>query len=238
MISNATRFMAAFNDIEAHVRKSLSAAEHEDFSSLALRFGDKQHLLPNQMSALRAFISLRNAISHGQYYGGRPIADPVSKVVEEIERLRAQIAYPPLALAVLGVHPVSCLSPEDSLNDALEQVRNHDYSQFPVYDRGVFIGLLTTNAIARWLANQLAANGGLAEIETVGQVLRFAEPYEKGQLVPRQTRVTDAIFRLSPREGKGAPEVALIVTETGRQEEQPLGLVVAEDLPALYAALM
>ncbi|MBQ1028487.1 CBS domain-containing protein [Micromonospora sp. C97] len=230
------RFLAAFNDIENHFRSTLRADVAVGFAQLIRDYGQRRTLSQQQRNALVAFASLRNAISHGTYYGGRPIADPVETVVQEIEHLRQQIVEPPLALTVLKSGKVCAVRPDDPISIALEHVRAFGYSQLPVYDDG-YVGVLTTNAIARWLADQMTRNTGMAEEEPVRQVLRFAEPGEGAVLVPRAITVVEAIDLLSQSCLAGQQSMALIITQNGRRTDKPLRLVVPFDLPILTQAL-
>lgn len=234
------RFLSAFNDIENHVRASLGAAEHEPFGSLAPKFADRKRLPRQQRDALAAFTSLRNAISHGRYYNGQPIAEPVADVVIQIERLRDQFMSPPLALTGHPVASVYQARPGDPISTVLAKVREYDFSQLPVYtDSGEYLGLLTTNAIARWLARQLEdPDLGLADDQAVNQVLRFAEAHEVAVHVPRDITAAEAIYRLSHGGVDGRPATALIVTHGGKRSEKPLAVIVSEDLPRLNQALL
>ena len=134
--------------------------------------------------------SLWNAISPGRYFGGLPIAEPVQEVVDQIEQLRDQIKSPPRALAVLGVMNVCTARPDEPISAALDHVRSFEYSQLPVYGQLGYSEILTTNAIARWLAHQLSINEGLAEEESVSRVLEFAKPHDQGGLPPRWSTFT------------------------------------------------
>lgn len=117
---------------------------------------------------------------------------------------------------------VCSVSPDQPVSAALEYVRLFDYSQLPVYDDGGYAGILTTNAIARWLAAQLAGTGGIAEAESVGHVLAFAEQHEHACHVPRSITAADAVHQLSKGGHEGKPLTALIVTKTGNPSEEPL----------------
>ena len=128
------------------------------------------------------------------------------------------------------------MSPEDPISTALDLVLEHDYSQFPIYSAGRYAGLLTTNAVVRWLADQLRASGGLAESESIAQAVAFAEPHEVARLVPRSTTVTDALHLLASGGSGGRSVPALIITHSGTPSERPLRLVVADDLPKLAGA--
>lgn len=231
------RFLAAFNEIESHFRTVLKVGDHVEFAQMAREYADKKRLPRQQRDTLAAFASLRNAISHGRYYGGRPIAEPVAEVVQQIETLRDQIKAPPTALAILGVMDVCTARLDEPISTALEHVRRFDYSQLPVYDGGTYAGLITTNAIARWLADQMAESGGLAEVEAVRRVLEFAEPHERALHVARSISAAEAVYQLSYGGQAGKPASALIITAAGKITEKPLAVVVAEDLPALTTAL-
>lgn len=231
------RFIAAFNEIEGHCRAALGADEYVGFGKLAREYVAARHLPLKHQEALLAFARLRNAISHEPYLNGRPIADPRPDIVEQIEQLRDLYFKPPTALSVLGQREVCSVAPGQPISAALEYVRRFDYSQLPVYDGGSYAGILTTNAIARWLAAQLAATGGLAEAETVGRVLDFAEQHESAWPVARSITAADAVHLLSNGGQGGKPLTALIITHSGRSTEKPLRVVVDDDLPALISAL-
>jgi CBS domain-containing protein len=238
LASNGTRFLSAFNDIEGLFRSRLGADQHVDFAQLEREYGDKYRLPLPHRDALKAFRELRNAIVHGRYFGGRPIAEPVPEVVAEIEHLRSLLMSPPTALAVLGTRDVCVASCDGPIRTALEYVRRFDYSQLPVYDDKEYVGILTTNTIARWLAHQLTLNQGLAEEETVRQVLTFSEAHERALLVPRTITAAEAIHKLSHGGTDGTPVTALIITERGLNRETPLRVIALFDLPQLTAALV
>jgi CBS domain-containing protein len=237
MNERGTQFLAAFNEIEDCFRATLAADEHVDFAALTRAYAERKRLPFRQRDALIAFASLRNAISHGRYFGGLPIAEPVQEVVDQIEQLRDQIKSPPRALAVLGVMNVFAVRPDEPISAALDHVRSFDYSQLPVYGELGYSAILTTNAIARWLAHQLSINVGLAEDEPVSRVLEFAEPHERALLLRRNISVAEAIDRLAHGGPAGTAVTALIITDNGKNTEKPLAVVVADDLPALTAAL-
>jgi predicted transcriptional regulator len=237
MSGRGTQFLTAFNEIEDCFRMALGVDEHVEFGQLVRAYADKKRLTFRQRDTLLAFASLRNAITHGRYYDGNPIAEPVPEVVDQIEQLRDLIKSPPKALNVLGAMDVCLASPNEPISAVLEHVRRFDYSQLPVYNETGCVGILTTNAIARWLAHQLSTNKGLAEEETVSRVLEFAEPHERALPVRRSVTAIEAIDQLSHGGKAGAAVTALIVTENGKDSEKPLAVIVADDLPALTAAL-
>lgn len=231
------RFMKAFIDIENHFRAELGAKKHVGFAELARRYVATNDLPVQHQTALLAFARLRNAISHELYRDGLPVADPRLEVVEQIEQLRNLYVTPRTAMSILEPREVCSVSPGQPISAALDYVRLFDYSQIPVYDGDNYIGILTTNACARWLAAQLTADDGLSKTETVAHILKFTEEHERAQHVPQSITAVEAVHRLSKGGQEGKPLTALIITYSGRPTEKPLRVVVDDDLPALVSEL-
>ncbi|OBH31702.1 hypothetical protein A9X03_07110 [Mycobacterium sp. E1715] len=233
-IDGASRFLAAFNAIENHFKSRLGD-DVSGFRGLAEKYADKFGMGREDRRAIRIFGELRNVMLHTEYYQGKPIAVPVPGIVSGIETLRDKILSPPTVLGVLPRRPIVRFSPGDPISAVLDEVRKHNYSQFPIYEGHSYCGLLTTNCVGRWLADRLATDE-LAESESVSAVLKFAEPQDTAAHLSRAATVLHAIKKLSsPAQGSGPP-AALIITETGKANETPLAIVVADDLAILFAA--
>ena len=235
-VSLGAQFLGAFNEIEGHFRDSLQCEDYVSFADMVRTYADRHRLPKEHVKALSVFAALRNAISHQNYYGGRPIAEPVAEVVDQIVQLRDQILRPPVALMCLGQRDVSVTAPDRPISAVLDIVRRYDYSQVPVYGGDGYTGLLTTNCIARWLAHRLETVT-LADDEPVEAVMTFAEAHDSARHIPRTTTAAVAIDLLSQPTDKGVRLAALIITDTGKGSEKPLAVVVDADLPVLIAAL-
>lgn len=239
-LSRGEQFLAAFNEIEAHFRDRLGREDHLAFTKMVSHFEQTKSLLPAHGRALRVMASLRNAIVHGQFHEGRPIADPVQPVVDEIVRLRDLILRPPLATDCLPARQICALTTRTTVEEVLDLVRRHDYSQFPVYDGRRFAGLLTTNCVARWMAHSLNASGLSTTVsghETVGVVLAFAEPHDRAAHVASDATAAEVVDTLSTASPDGYRPAALIVTKHGGADESPVAVIVDFDLPQLNSAL-
>jgi len=119
---------------------------------------------------------------------------------------------------------------------ALEYVRQFDFSQLPVYDSGQYAGILTTNTIARWLAQQIL-DGGEHRDAAISEVMEFREPSDCALLVDRTLTVADAIHQLAYGSPDGGPVNALILTERKLPTDRPVRVIAVYDVPLLSAAL-
>lgn len=233
--NRAIPFLAAFNDIENHLRTELGAKKSDGFSWM-VRLAARRNLVSNLHSeALQAFADLRNAISHGTYRNHRPIAEPFPETVAEISRIRDLLLDPPLALSVLGPHRVRSFSPEDDVREALQIIRQSTISQFPIYEDDDFRALLTTNTIARWVAADLDDNDHL-DARSIGKVLDFAEDNDHAVFLSRQATAREVLEALTTPGRSGQLPRAALLTEHGRKNQRPLRIVGGSDLALLLAA--
>lgn len=237
MDSLNARFLGAFNEIEGHFRHVLDQDETAGFTSMLGDYEQRFRLPEEQRRFLREMSPLRNAISHGLYYGGRPIAEPNPEVVDKISLLSKLILTPPTVWDCLGLRgiKVSVTTPEKPIRSVLQLVHDYDYSQVPVYEGKHYVRLLTTNCIARWLAARLDKTD-LRGDERVSAVLEYSESHERALLVPKSTTAAEAVSLLSQPGSDGYRPTALILTTTGSANESARGVIVDFDLPALNAA--
>lgn len=235
--NRATPFLAAFNDIEAYLRELLSAKRSDNFRwmvDLAVR----KHLVSDEHAVeLKEFAELRNAITHGLYTEDmRPIAEPLPETVAEIERIRDLLRNPPTALGVLGHHEVRTFSPGDDIRDALRIIRRTKISQFPVYEGGRCVGLLTTNTIARWVAADLDDNDHL-DARSIAEVLDWAEENDRAVFLPKEATVQEVLDALTTPRKDGSLPRAGILTEHGHKDQRPIRVIGGADIATLLEAL-
>ncbi|GAA2391558.1 hypothetical protein GCM10010420_14700 [Streptomyces glaucosporus] len=231
------RFMAAFNDIEAHLRNSLYGERdgHQGFRAMLDEYRTRRaHLHPQQYEDLLPLADLRNALTHGRRLNGEPLAEPTEAAVSAIQRLRDELTRPKRLLAALRRRdrPVTA-APGESVRRVLDMMYENDFSQVPVYDGTTYVGLLTTNTVARWVADQMRRHDGLAEDAPVEEVLTFSEGIDRVEHLSRETTVPEAVRRFTAAAEEGRPLTAVIVTHNGKPTEVPLGIAVAEDLARL-----
>lgn len=235
--NRAIPFLAAFNDIEDFLRDLLNAKKSDNFRWM-VDLAARKHLLSDEHADdLKEFAELRNAISHGLYTEDmRPIAEPLPETVAEIERIRDLLRDPPKALGVLGHHDVHTFSPGDDIREALRIIRKTRISQFPIYEGGRFVALLTTNTIARWVAADLDDNDHL-DASSVAEVLDWAEENDRAVFLAKDVLAQEAIDALTTPRKDGSLPRAVILTEEGRKDQRPIRVIGGSDLAELLDAV-
>ena len=225
----ARRFLDAVAGIEKLLKASLRTRKFTPLKEMATSSRAAGALTEDQYTALIALADLRNALSHDDYRNGTPIATPREATVEEAERLLAFLQRPPRALDQLERYAVRSVKPSDPLAIALEFVKD-DFSQFPIYDANGYVGLLTTNAIGRWLADQFTKVEMVQSEATVEELFAYAETSDVAVAIRADATTTEAIRVLG---NDDAPVRAVIFTATGDINEVPLAVAVREDVHRL-----
>jgi CBS domain-containing protein len=230
------QFLGMFAEIETCMKLALGRNRNVRFMDLARDYVQVYNLPPSYLISLQTFAALRNAIDHNSHHGAYPIAEPIPEIVDEVRRLCKKIKAPPEALAVLPEMDVCSVRPDEPISAALDYVRQFDFSQLPVYESGRYVGILTTNTIARWLAVQII-DGKEHRNADVSEVMEFRESSDCALLVDRTLTAADAIYQLAYGNSEGGPVNALIVTQRRLPTDQPIRVIAVYDLPLLGATL-
>ncbi|HHY12334.1 MAG TPA: CBS domain-containing protein [Firmicutes bacterium] len=182
---------------------------------------------------LEEFADLRNAIVHRSRR--HPIAEPNEWVIKRIKEIAIFLADPP---RITYSRPIT-LEPSIPIREAMDLMRTKGFSQVPVCQNGVFVGLLTTDTIARWLADSIANEESISFSVQVSRILPFAEDTDTGShdFLHRNAAQVEVIRLFSKWIREGRRLSAVLITENGRPSERLLGIVTVWDLPGIYRDL-
>lgn len=188
-----------------------------------------------QKRRLKELADLRNVIAHHPYNDDdEPYATPREETVRWIEAQADIIEKPPVVLSALKLQPPAVLSGTDRLLKFLNIVgAPYNFSQSPYRQTCGELGLITTNAVARWLAMQHQGDGFISGDVSIDQVVAAgAEFRDRVAIKNRTLKVVDAL-RLFSGDQENEPPSAILMTETGSGREKPLGLITPSDIPAM-----
>lgn len=235
-LSNAARFIDAYNRVDRQLEGKQSDTDYVSFSR---RVRASKLIVAPMRDTLLDFAELRNVILHTRgSHTGNPIAEPRIDVVERFERIADQLENPPRVISVMSLQQVIVLDEENDIAEFLELVRDQSFSQAPVRMTDESLGLITTNAVARWLASEYKAFSGAAiEYASLGEVIKHSE--EEDQILLRSKDMTVVqTWRVFAGLENVAPPHAIAITHSGKMSEKPLRIVVRSDLPELLSALL
>ncbi|QQB45649.1 CBS domain-containing protein [Corynebacterium glucuronolyticum] len=229
-------FLTVFNNIEATIRRLLDAKPSDSLTWMVRLCEKKRIITPAQSDTLQAAANLRNSITHGSYLHGEPVADPREDIINDISAIYAFLTDPPLALSVLPQKDVVTFAPDTSVRNVLAKLRSTRFSQFPIYEGRTFIGVLTANSIAKWLAEDILDDGELSAI-SVQDVLDRARDSQRVAFLPRTATSYNVAETLMRAGKKQRPPRIILITEHGKKDERPLRVVSEADVALLLDSL-
>ncbi len=229
------RFIDAYNEIDSFLRRLCKERAQATFSSLVVKAAEINKAVRHHAQDLREYGDLRNAITH-HYRRNEPIATPHGRAVRELESIRKDLLSPPKVGGLFSKDVALC-GPDDPIGAVTQQMFQTSFSQIPVYRENKLEALLTTDAIARWLAKSLARDGGVLDETPVQSVLKHAEWSDNYKLLDPSDTVFDAIDCFADYHRRGRRLDAIIITRDKSKKHSPLGIITVFDTPKLYESL-
>ncbi|MFT4414222.1 CBS domain-containing protein [Fredinandcohnia humi] len=221
------RFEVAFNQIHDSL-KSIVKINDDRFKTL-LDIGVRKHQIINQYyNDLKQYAKLRNSLVHDKKELGYYIAEPHLDVVTHIEKIASIFNRPNYAL-MIATKEVITVNYDENIINTFQTIKRYGYSQYPVYRNKECVGLLATGDIVKWMTENVRnAVVELAEIK-VKDVLKTVRNHP----IEFAAKSIDIFSVEDIFENKHKNKIyleAVIITENGKSDELPLGMVTAWDL--------
>ena len=218
------RFLAAYNAIDAELRDRINVETWMPLSEVIESYARKNQYWQDERE-LRTFSKLRNFVVHSTTKAHEQLAVPTEDVVQDIEQIHTRLFE---RVIPRFSRKVTTIQPRQSLADVLRIIDKTDFSQIPVYDGDQFVALLTENGITRWLAHHLKTEMSLVDMAevSVDTILEEEENRKNVLFASRRTSVD----RVASRFGQSPFLEAVILTETGKRYQKPLGIVTRWDI--------
>ncbi|SET60071.1 Predicted transcriptional regulator with C-terminal CBS domains [Salinibacillus kushneri] len=226
--NHVERFEIAFNQIHSILKERSRNMKTDRFVDLLQENREKYGVLNSNYYKLKQYAKLRNAIVHERIEEEYYIADPHLNVVEDIERISEILKHPPKAMAIAS-QPVEFFKASSSLQKVLETIEQTGYSQFPIYERGHFQGLLTEGGIAKWVSRNIQNHSINLKGIAARDILEVEKRRNVACLSQEQT-VYDVEDSFQMHYEKKQKLEAILITEDGNQDSSPLGIISAWDL--------
>ncbi len=224
--SLSERYEVAFNQIHDALKKQVKSRS-DRFTSL-VHSGRHHKIISTYQDELFQYAKLRNALVHEKTELGYYIAEPHEEVVERIEKI-ARVLHSPNYALTIATKEVIFFHLEDRIEDVISAIKACNYSQYPVYEGNRCLGLLTAKSIVKWLAERMM--GSIVDLSDV----KIQDVFEVEKRPPltfqaRTSTIFDVEECFEHYHQQKLDIEAVIITENGRDDETPLGIVTAWDL--------
>jgi CBS domain-containing protein len=234
-MSNSNEFLNIFSSLESWLRSQTNAERSASFYELVEKASRVHAAVRRYKDDLKEFADLRNAIVH-ERTDGHVIAEPNLRAVAEFDRIRKAFLDPPKLIPKFQMKVKSRIA-TDSVGSAVRDMREGSFSQLPVLSDGRVVDLLTSETVVRWLASEFG-NELVSLWETsILDVLPHAEDQDHYCFLPRGATLFDALACFEDFASRGKDLDAILVTHSGKPDQELLGILTVYDLPDVLESL-
>ncbi|EGP5337058.1 CBS domain-containing protein [Enterococcus faecium] len=225
-MANSDLFLISFNRIEKWMRDEMGNARNMGFTELVRRLAQRKQLMIRKYEDdLLQLAQLRNAIVHDRIAVDFVIAEPNDWTVKRIQLIEQELIQPETVLPRFAKR-VTGFEQDLPLLELLKIVAEKRYSQFPLYNKGKFVALITLRNIGFWLAKESQKGPvDLTNKRALDLIIQNGK-YTNYHFVPVKTHIyeVEAMFR-----EQGTLE-AVLITKDGNPDGNLLGIVRPRDI--------
>lgn len=226
-LSNAKRFLDAYNNIDYALKVRYNLSRTMGFSELIRKAVVLNYIVRKNEDALVDYGRLRNAIIHNSNEE-IVIAEPHDVVVEDIERIEKLLTTPPKALDTVAHRDVLTMEATESMYNVITTMANSKYSNIPVYSNGTLIGVANGQKILDSLGQYLLAGGKSDVFLKSVKIEDMLSSLKSNYYVIAAATITveEALneFHNNPK------LLAILITKDGGVNQKTLGIITGGDV--------
>lgn len=233
---NSERFLIAYNTIARELERLIGLNKYMPFYRLVDMAKKKNGVVMAYKDDLKELSHLRNAIVHDKVFPEYAIAEPHLSVVHMIEEIADELVKPKKLIPVFKKN-VKVFEKKHSVMDVLTVIKEHGFSQFPIYEEGNFVGLITDRGITRWMANQLTISTEICLVGRVADVLSLEKNNRNYMFMNQDQTIYDAREKYNRHlDLYNSRLEAILITDTGKANETLLGMATPYDIINIHTS--
>lgn len=228
------RFLSAYDALDDLMRAQLGRHSGDSHTAMLTAFADSNSAVRAHLGTLKRFAELRNLLQHDADRRRWPaMAVPDIRAVELYEQIVHGVKYEPTALErCVPRSKLFVADMPDRVVDVMKTMAKHGYSQAPVLESGVVIGVFSESTPFSMVASEseVLIDRGMA-IRDCRQFLDLDRQVNEAFLFISRAATWAAVGDLFVSNRENARRVgAVFVTENGKRTEKLLGMITAWDL--------
>ncbi len=234
-LSNANRFLAAYNAIDSSLRSIYNLKRSLNFSEVIRKTVLLNSVVRKYEDDLIDYGRLRNSIVH-RGNSNFVIAEPHDSVVEKMEGIAKLISTPPLAYDKISTHEVLCVEGTDILSSVIKLMARSGYSNLPVYSDKKLIGVLNGQRLLDVLGRHLLAGENMQKFIDKVSVSEIVEELknDKYYCLADEKITIEEVMNLFETNNK---LLIVLITKGASQDYPPLGIITKDDVIEMQKVL-
>ena len=225
--NNALRFINTYNQIEQALKAQNNLKPNLSYTETIRLSARNNTIIRKYEDELIDYGRLRNSIVHSSNEN-HVIADPHDDVVEKYEKIAKIICTPPLAINTVCVKDVKCVDATIPLRDVMINMYKTGFSNFPVYDNGMLVGVANAGKIARMIGQKLYNKEDMTKLyETQISKLVTNSGQDNFYAIANSDITLDKVLNMFSENRK---LLLVLITPNGTLIEMPIGIIAVADI--------
>ena len=226
-MDRAQQFIQLYNQLSRYLREHSDSDTNLPFYQLIRTAATTHSTVRRYLADLKEYGDLRNAIVHNQTYPQQVIAEPTQETIAQFTHIVQSITAPKRLIPIFQKN-IHLFSAQALLVEAIDYTKFKEFSQVVVQSKDG-LSLLSLESITLWFAEQLKAEMSIAKVIIADALIH--EPPDNVLFMARNALVDDAREAFSTTLARPHPRLlAIIIINTGKRTEQPLGIITPWDL--------
>lgn len=232
--SNAKRFIEAYNRLDQGMRDIYGIKRSMTFSDMIRQTASVSTVIKKYKDELIDFARLRNAIVHNNT-DDEIIAEPNEEIVLKLELIARLVTTPPRVVDSIAARSVFSVQASAKLSAVLAELYKTGYSVVPVYDKKQLIGVINRKMIVDCIGKCILERQDIDDfmsgaIEDRIQIKAYSSHFE---VVPSNITIDNMLYLFQQNRKLSV----VIITPNGNYDEEPVGVVVANDTIEMQSIL-
>lgn len=220
-MSNAKRFISAYNKLDSRLRERYNLRSNLTFSETVRICAAKNAVVRKYEDDLNDYGRLRNAIVH-KSNSDMIIAEPHLSVVETLEHILELVSAPPRADSTVS-KPKATARADASIASVIKMMAQGGFSSVPVISGGKIAGVVTNKIIVEAIARRLSdVDNYIGTAAVSGLPIADGEHYV---IVRRDITVDDVLQLFESRKLS-----IVLLTQNGGADGDLVGVVTTGDI--------
>lgn len=229
-LSNAERFVKAYNTIDQSLRQRHNIRRSLSFSDMIRKTVVVDYIVRKYEDQLIDYGRLRNAIIHNSN-DEFLIAEPHTDVVEEFEKIARLVSAPPKVFDTVCTKEVFTVEHQTSLFDVIKLIYSSSYSNIPVYKNGGVIGVANGQKILDYIGKHLNYGIDIDDFLKNTTIEKFIKDQSNSEI--KYFEVCDMDLTVEKALNlffQNRKLLMIILTPSGMLQEMPIGLITPTDI--------
>jgi CBS domain-containing protein len=237
----AEQLIRIYNEIDIFLRQLgyqsdqvAEVAQSIPHQALIDKLSSKNRVVFQFQHEMRVVAQLRNSLVHNPFpHLNGSLFEPNPELIKRYAMIRDALIKPRTALSIaIPANKIFTATPKTNLVEVLRAMSKNTYTHVPIVKEDKMIGILSENTLLSYIADN--GDGIITDDMVIDDLIKYlplhSHASESFLFLPRNAQLSQVydVFRkaINKRERIGM----LFITENGKENEKPLGIITAWDL--------